>query len=144
MLQRTDDKNKTASIVPLKNVKSNNKTQPIHNETTKKNVTSSASSFTTETDDDDDENEKDNNNELNKLKKNANTNVNDESKKREEKKVFFKIVRGPFYIFSSFLLIFVTVMIFVAYFTNNWQTTRHTNLQYNQNQMLEYVKKIED
>jgi hypothetical protein len=114
---------------PLKNVKPNNKTKPIVN---KKSSSSSSSQSSSE-----EEEEGKEKIELKTLKTttskiNANLNEN-------EKKVFFKIVRGPFYLFSSILLLFVTVMIFVAYFTNNWQTSLDTNLQYNQNGMLEYV-----
>ena len=131
----TEEKTNTTSTgaVQLKSVKANNKTQPINNEAKKKThlVSTSTSSFSTES-------EEDEKIKLNTLKKNVNK-LN--KKGGNEKRVFFKIVRGPFYIFSSFLLVFATVMIFVAYFTNNWQTTHNTNLQYNQNQMLEYVSK---
>ena len=48
------------------------------------------------------------------------------------------VVRGPCYLFSCLLLFFVTVMILVAYFTNNWQTTLGTPYEYNANSMQEY------
>lgn len=45
--------------------------------------------------------------------------------KNEEKKpsVLQKVVRSPFYLFSFVLLFFVTVMILIAMFTNNWMKT---------------------
>lgn len=133
----TEEKTNTTSTgaVQLKSVKANTKTQPINNEAKKKThlVSRSTSSFSTES-------EEDEKIKLNTLKQNVNK-LNKNNEGGNEKRVFFKIVRGPFYIFSSFLLVFATVMIFVAYFTNNWQTTHNTSLQYNQNQMLEYVSK---
>ena len=75
---------------------------------------------------------------LSEIKQNTKTNptvtplANEETQK-------IKVVRGPFYLFSTVLLLGVTAMVFTAYFTNNWQTTYNTNLEYYQNQMREYV-----
>jgi hypothetical protein len=137
--EKKPTKAQTSVSSPLKNVKPNNKTKPIVNY--KKSLSSSSSQSPSSSSEEEEEEEKEKI-ELKTLKTTStkmNANVNENE---NEKKVFFKIVRGPFYLFSSILLLFVTIMIFVAYFTNNWQTSLDTNLQYNQNGMLEYVTRF--
>jgi hypothetical protein len=46
------------------------------------------------------------------------------AKSEEEKpSLLKKVVRSPFYFFSFVLLFFVTAMVFIAMFTNNWMKT---------------------
>ena len=143
---------KRASTIPMK--KLNNKTNPIQEEQSStsqrkgKGDIFSISNFsnlkgeekkeddqeeeTEDEEDDDDEEEK--TNEKKNVTNNPSTTVT-----KTSKKAIFRIVRGPFYLFSCFLVLFATVMIYTAYFTNNWQTTMDTNLEYYQTGMKEYV-----
>lgn len=52
--------------------------------------------------------------------KEANANRNDNSVSAN---ILRRVVRGPAYLFSFILLFCTTVMIFVAYFTSNWEKT---------------------